>query len=113
MNWSNIVKLSPTTNDSSSQPIKKIKSQQSINESENEIIDYETLFNLYYNSTIEDLFFDFKDEMKLKCYPLLNKDNKHQYNEFYQMILLNTNVDFKYTNDTSDIEDDEYDYIEL
>jgi hypothetical protein len=107
MNWSNIVKLSPATNDNNTctQPLKKIKSQQSINE--NEIIDYDTLFNLYHNSTVEDLLFDFKDEMEKKCFPILNKKNKCQYNDFYQIILENTTVDFKYLNDTSDIEEDD------
>lgn len=110
MNWSNIVKLSSDDNlhDTCKQPLKKIKSQQSINE--NETIDYDTLFNLYHNSTIEDLFFDFKDEMEKKCFPILNKKNKLQYNDFYQIILDNSIVDFKYLNDTSDI-DDEDDYV--
>ena len=56
MNWSDIVKQTPVTNTDDRNPIKKVKSQPC----QTEIVDYETLFNLYYNATIEDLFLNLK-----------------------------------------------------
>lgn len=105
MNWSNIVKQTPVTTTEDSKPIKKVKSHPCIKETE--IVDYDTLFNLYYNETIEDLFFDFKNDIDHNSLPILNVKNPSIYTEFYQMILDNTSTDFKYLNDNSDVEDEE------
>ena len=108
MNWSNIVKK-PPSNIEDTKPITRVKSQQSITDTE--IVDYETLFNLYHNTTIEDLFFDFKNEMEQKCLPIINtQNNPFLYQDFYKMISENTYAEFTYLNDNSDVEDDE-DYL--
>ena len=80
MNWSNIVKKPPSITEDT-KPITRVKSQQSITDTE--IVDYETLFNLYHNTTLRTYFLILKMRRNKNVYPLSILKIIHIYTKIF------------------------------